>query len=85
MTCLRSAPFQALRNAFERGVGLTHRGTRVVAQRFGDQLAVGVEVLHPLGGHTDFDVVDVVLGGRGSLMLFSSDHSSVSMIVRRSA
>ena len=28
----------------------------VVLEGFGDQLAVGIEILHPLGGHLDLDI-----------------------------
>ena len=45
----------------ERGVRLADGLARVVLERFGDQLAVGVEVLDALGDDRDLDVVDVIL------------------------
>jgi len=47
----------------ERGVGLAHGLTRVILERFGDEFAVFVEILHALGGDGDFNVVYVILLG----------------------
>ena len=48
------------------GVGLVHGLARVVLERFGDQPAVAVQVLDPLGGDADLDVIDHVGDGPGS-------------------
>lgn len=48
----------------QRGVGLEESLAGVVLVRLGDELAIGIEVLDALGGDADFDVVDVVFGGR---------------------
>ena len=44
----------------EGGVGLEDRFARAVFERFGNEAAARVEVLHALGGDADFDGVDVV-------------------------
>ena len=49
MACLRSASFHALRKALSEVIRLADGLTRVVLERLGDQLAVGVEILDALG------------------------------------
>jgi hypothetical protein len=69
MACFRVGIIpNALRKASERGVGLADGFARVVLERFGDQLAVLIQILHALGGNADLDVVDVVLGGGSGLV-----------------
>ena len=51
MTCLRSARLPPLEELVERGELLLHGAARVVLERLGDELAVAVVVLDPLGDH----------------------------------
>src|SRR5690606_27824075 len=51
----------AAQEVIQRGKLLFHAGAGVVAQRFGDQLAVRAVVLHTLGNDVDRHVVDHVL------------------------
>jgi hypothetical protein len=62
----------------------------IVPERLGNELAVGVEILHALGGNGDFDVVDVVfllglacyerVGNKPARRIF---HASPGLFVRR--
>src|SRR5690606_984950 len=49
----------------ERGVGAEHGLAGVVGERLGDEFAVGIEVLHALGGDGDGDIADDVAAGLG--------------------
>ena len=49
----------------EGGVGFAQGFAGVIAQGFGDEAAIFVEVLDTLGGDGDFHVVDVVFGAAG--------------------
>ena len=69
----------------ERRVRLANGLARVVLERFGDQLAVLVEVLDALGDDADLDVVDVVLASAGSVSRPSRSRPDRAVRRRRSA
>ena len=54
-------PPPAAQEGIEAGVLLAHRAAAVIAQGFGDQLAVFIEVFDPLGEHPHRLSLDVVL------------------------
>ena len=59
-----------LQEAVQRVIGLAQVDAGVVAQALGDQLAVGVEVLHALArhGHVDAAAHDVLAGRAGAIV-----------------